>query len=138
MLEETGCPNRWANGDWIMQDTANFRRPLLTGRPAQARMFLAALALAAVGLLAACSGEPDFGDTRPQPDAQPNPTAAPVNRQPDTLNELQARAREVLATRLSVPAESLTLISDESVQWSDASLGCPQEGMGYALSLIHI
>ena len=116
-----------------MRDAANFGATLVPARRSPVRLITIALAaLAAVGLLAACGGEPEFGDAGPREDAQPRPTVGTVDQQPDTLNELQSRARKVLATRLSVPAETLTLISDEAVQWSDASLGCPQEGMAYA------
>ena len=116
-----------------MQDATNLWRNLLLGRLTATRLIaVAVVVLVSVGLLTACGGEPVSGDTRPRPDAQPNPTAGNVGEQPGSLNELQIRAREVLASRLSVPAESLTLISDERVQWSDASLGCPQEGMAYA------
>lgn len=37
-----------------------------------------------------------------------------------------------LAQRLGVTADEVRLISIESQQWSDASLGCPQEGFMYA------
>jgi hypothetical protein len=37
-----------------------------------------------------------------------------------------------LAQRLGVTADEIRLISIETQQWSDASLGCPQEGFMYA------
>ena len=123
------CPTRLLGEGWTMPDAANLRRRRL---PLTGLIAATAVARSAVALFAACGGDPDLGHAGPQPDAQPHPTAGPVDQQPDTLNDLQSRAREVLATRLSVTAESLTLISDEIVQWSDASLGCPQEGMGWA------
>ena len=46
--------------------------------------------------------------------------------------EIEAAARKLLADELEVDAGSFRLGSSESVQWSDASLGCPQEGMMYA------
>ena len=46
--------------------------------------------------------------------------------------EVEAAARKYLASELEVDEADLRLDSSESVQWSDASLGCPQEGMMYA------
>lgn len=37
-----------------------------------------------------------------------------------------------LSQRLNVPASDISLVSMEAKEWSDASLGCPQEGMMYA------
>ena len=37
-----------------------------------------------------------------------------------------------LAKQTSLPADQITLVSIEATDWSDASLGCPQEGMMYA------
>jgi hypothetical protein len=37
-----------------------------------------------------------------------------------------------LATQTDVPAEEIILVSMEAVDWSDSSLGCPQEGFMYA------
>ncbi|HRU93634.1 MAG TPA: hypothetical protein P5195_00175 [Anaerolineae bacterium] len=42
------------------------------------------------------------------------------------------RVRELLAERLRVAPETLTLISAAEVEWPDTSLGCPQPGMMYA------
>ena len=112
-----------------MQNLANLRLRL---RPGKRLMTVAAVALAIISVCAACGGEPDFGNASAQPDTPPNSTAETFQPQPEELNDLQSRAREVLASRLAVPAATLTLISDEAVQWSDASLGCPREGMGYA------
>ncbi|NIN69986.1 MAG: hypothetical protein GTO63_35950 [Anaerolineae bacterium] len=41
-------------------------------------------------------------------------------------------AREDLARRLGLAPEAIRLVSVEAVEWSDASLGCPQPGMMYA------
>lgn len=46
--------------------------------------------------------------------------------------EIEAAARELLANETGSDKEAFTLISSESFEWSDASLGCPQEGFGYA------
>ena len=116
-----------------MRDTANWRRRLPPRRAALARFIVVALlATSAVLLLMACQGDAPSGNSGSGGHSAPGATAEAPDQQPDTLNALQSRAREVLAARLSAPVESLTLVNDEAVQWSDASLGCPQEGMMYA------
>jgi hypothetical protein len=37
-----------------------------------------------------------------------------------------------LAKQTSLPADQIILVSIEAMDWSDTSLGCPQEGMMYA------
>ena len=37
-----------------------------------------------------------------------------------------------LSKQSSVPPDEITLVSMEAVEWSDSSLGCPQEGFMYA------
>lgn len=37
-----------------------------------------------------------------------------------------------LATRLKISAEEIEVVRSEEVEWPDASLGCPEEGMAYA------
>lgn len=90
------------------------------------------LAMVAVMALTVCVFVACGGGAAPQPvnsheDAKPVATVPP-----QTLTDVQAAARDVLAERLSVSADTLALVSDQEVQWSDASLGCPQEGMMYA------
>ena len=48
------------------------------------------------------------------------------------LQALVTWATEDLAGRLSVEVEQIRLIETETVEWPDASLDCPQEGMSYA------
>lgn len=45
---------------------------------------------------------------------------------------IEAAARELLADDAGADSADFTLVSSESVSWPDASLGCPQEGFGYA------
>ena len=45
---------------------------------------------------------------------------------------VEAAARKLLADELEVDEGALRLVSSEGMGWSDASLGCPQEGMAYA------
>jgi hypothetical protein len=37
-----------------------------------------------------------------------------------------------LSAKIGVSPDRITLVSVEAVEWSDASLGCPQEGFMYA------
>ncbi len=46
--------------------------------------------------------------------------------------DIESAARKLLGDLASVDEDDFTLVSSESVSWSDASLGCPQEGMAYA------
>lgn len=41
-------------------------------------------------------------------------------------------ATDFLASKLDTSADDLVLVSAQSLDWSDASLGCPQPGMAYA------
>ena len=43
-----------------------------------------------------------------------------------------AAAIDDLSKQSSVPPDEIILVSMEAVEWSDASLGCPQEGYMYA------
>jgi hypothetical protein len=52
------------------------------------------------------------------------------------LDAVVQAARADAARRTGVAAESLALISAESVTWSDGSLGCPQPGMMYTQALV--
>ena len=45
---------------------------------------------------------------------------------------IETAARKLLAGEVGVGERGFILDSSESVQWPDASLGCPQEGQGYA------
>ena len=50
----------------------------------------------------------------------------------ETLTKLVNLAKGDLARRLGVGVEEVTLVSAEAVEWPDASLGNPQQGMVYA------
>lgn len=105
----------------------NLQSPLQRLTPGTCRWILAATAALAVCLLVAC-GE------NPQPtSSSANGADTPIATiPPQTLNGRQQQARLLLSERLSAPVDSLALVSDEPVSWSDASLGCPEEGMMYA------
>ncbi len=62
-----------------------------------------------------------------------SPLESPVELPKENSGEAIAAALEQdVAAELNVDVETLRLISVESVQWPDASLGCPQPGMVYA------
>jgi hypothetical protein len=48
------------------------------------------------------------------------------------VENLIEMAKKDLAQRLAISANEINLVEAKSVVWPDTSLGCPQEGMGYA------
>jgi len=73
----------------------------------------------------ACGGSGgERADTRETATAPP--TSEPVP------GELEREARKLLADELNADEGDFKLDSSARVDWSDASLGCPKEGMGYA------
>lgn len=99
---------------------------------------------AALVLLAACGDEaegpeaaavpasPDVAATAPSPEAAA-PTVTPSSEGTAGAPEaVQAAALAVLAAETGAAETAFSLESAEGVQWSDASLGCPQEGFAYA------
>jgi hypothetical protein len=70
-----------------------------------------------------------------QEEPMPNEQISPANIEPG-LEVLVDRAMQDLAGRLSIPVEQIELLEAKSVVWPDASLGCPQPGMGYAQVLL--
>ena len=48
------------------------------------------------------------------------------------MQSLIKKAKADLARRLAISTDEIVLLQAESVTWPDASMGCPQEGMGYA------
>ena len=59
------------------------------------------------------------------------PTNQPAVSDP-TLEKLIADAKQDLMQRANVPADAITVVSAQPVEWRDSSLGCPIEGMMYA------
>jgi hypothetical protein len=55
-----------------------------------------------------------------------------ADAKPPAAAEAVKLAKEDLTKRLGVATEAIRLVSVEAVDWSDASLGCPQPGMMYA------
>lgn len=50
---------------------------------------------------------------------------------PSEAPEAVEAARAFLARHLEIPVEEIELVSVESVNWRDSSLGCPQPGHAY-------
>lgn len=83
-------------------------------------------ALVALGL-AACGEVADDSSTTSgngATGADPITGEAP----PDLVDDVLAAASE----EANVPADELSVVRDESVEWPDASLDCPEEGQTYA------
>jgi hypothetical protein len=65
----------------------------------------------------------------------PAKPAAPVSGTPNdpaVAGAMAALAQKDLAQRLSVSVDQITVVSNDSTDWGDASLGCPQPNMAYA------
>ena len=107
--------------------------------------FVPLMALAAAIVLMAATACGDNDDERGA--AQELPTAAPTKEsdapavpldtpaQPasETIpGEIETAARKLLAEELDADEGDFRLDSSEGMGWSDASLGCPQEGYTYA------
>ena len=102
------------------------------------------LALLLTLALAACGTHPQptpehevdpSTPTQPTPGKSPLPEPAqsplsPLPTPPENL--VAAAAVAYLSAELDLSPEEITVLSYESVQWRDTSLGCPQPGMMYA------
>jgi hypothetical protein len=42
-----------------------------------------------------------------------------------------SRAIQLVAEHTGIPAEQLTVVAQEEVDWPDSSMGCPQPGLNY-------
>lgn len=67
---------------------------------------------------------PVAADAMPMPDKMPN-------MPPNSETALKAALAD-LAKQTGLPASDIAVLSVEAVEWSDSSLGCPQEGFMYA------
>lgn len=56
---------------------------------------------------------------------------APTAAVDPALDPQVALAKADLAGRLSMPADSITVVAATAVTWPDGALGCPQPGMSY-------
>ena len=87
---------------------------------------LMALAVAICLVAGAACGGSD-GENKRATETPPAPSANEA-----VPGEIETAARNLLAGELDVDQGELELDISESVQWSDASLGCPKEGRMYA------
>ncbi len=78
-------------------------------------------------------GEPALPGESVSPVKEPGmvPASGAVQPLPGSEKALAAAIAD-LAARTGAPASEISLVSLEAVDWSDASLGCPQEGYMYA------
>lgn len=106
---------------------------------ARSSIRLAIGAAAVVGLIGcapfgpaqpAITSAPAATTATPLPIATPIATPEPADSVLDPV--LESAARGDLAQRLGIAATAITVRTVESVDWPDASLGCPQPGMMYA------
>jgi hypothetical protein len=99
-----------------------------------------------VGLLVAACVAPDEGDeTQAEtpartPTSQSSPLSSPLRMSPlpapsqETGTEQDkavTAAVQALSDELKIATDEIQVVSVESVQFSDSSLGCPEEGMVY-------
>jgi hypothetical protein len=104
------------------------------------------VALAALSLiLIACGPASKDGTTSPlatlvEEETMPAPTAtvtpASGATTPEGAEELVAEVRQDLAGKLKVAPEEIELVDAQPTEWSDSSLGCPQEGQMYAQAIV--
>ncbi len=93
-----------------------------------------ALAAAIALAVAACASNDNDEEQRAAETATPVPQLdIPVPTANETVpGGIETAARQLLADDLEVDEGDFRLDSSEGKGWSDASLGCPQEGMAYA------
>lgn len=108
-------------------------------------MSLSLMTLIATLMLTACGAPPPLSQnaSAPEPTQIAKPTEEPETIMSETKPtaeatlspELQPVADEavtILTKTLDAPPEDVTILEIQRVEWSDASLGCPQPGMMYA------
>jgi hypothetical protein len=73
-----------------------------------------------------------LSEVTPQPSSTDQPIEQPRPGQPNPLNAMVSRVRQDLSDRLQIDQDSITVVEQNTVEWSDSSLGCPSPDMGYA------
>lgn len=91
------------------------------------RMYLLMFSLILLIAAAGCGG---LGTE--EPTITPEPTRADNVQGEWTQEEAVEAVRTDLAERLDISQEEISVVSAESREWEDASLGCPEEGEMYA------
>jgi hypothetical protein len=82
--------------------------------------------VAGVLLLIAAAGCAGAGEERPAV----TPSAAPATKRV-AASELEALAVKTLSEHLTVPAQSIEVLSITPIEWRDSSLGCPKPDFAY-------
>jgi hypothetical protein len=82
--------------------------------------------VAGVLLLIAAAGCASAGEERPAV----TPSAAPAAKRVPA-SELEALAVKTLSEHLSIPAQSIEVVSITPIEWRDSSLGCPRPDFSY-------
>ncbi len=52
------------------------------------------------------------------------------------VDNMEEQIKQQLAAAIEQPASTLTLESEEPVEWNDGSLGCPEPGMMYTQAIV--
>lgn len=97
------------------------------------------LAVTAV-LVAACAAPAGSGDTGIPSDSalDPSPTAKPSAD--GSIGQLDPQMIEAVVLQAAddtgVDGGDIAVVSAAAVTWSDGSIGCPEEGMGYTQALV--
>lgn len=89
---------------------------------------LIVLAMAGLG----CGTLPSTPTSPLPPPPKPPTSAGGEPAIPPGAEQVVALARRDLAQRLKRTETTIQVASMEAVEWSDASLGCPEPGMAYA------
>jgi hypothetical protein len=83
--------------------------------------------------LAACGAAPSETETvSPISTPSTGSSADPTTDIPAEAQELTSLVQRDLAERLGIATDAIKVVSVQSMQWSDTSLGCPKPGMAYA------
>jgi len=94
------------------------------------RLLLVVLIVLAVGL--GCGGLPSTPTSPLSPPPKPPSSTGGEPVIPPTAEQVVALAKRDLSQRLKRTETTIKVASIEAVDWSDASLGCPEPGMAYA------
>jgi hypothetical protein len=71
-------------------------------------------------------------DVTQAPAEEETPREMPGPGIPDPEAFMSSRVKTALAERLGVGVETISVVNVETVDWSDAALGCPLPGQAYA------
>ena len=103
------------------------------------RLLIASATLAL--LVSACAAGPGSpGETDPTTTTPPASTPSPDDSDDGRTGELDQATLDALVEQASeetgVGGDEISVVTAEAVTWSDGSIGCPEEGMGYTQALV--